>query len=351
MAAHRRAPRAVRAAGEPRPARNAPVARGGVRLKPVVELARRIWLLTAAVGALEEFGYEQTTVAQITTRARVSRRTFYELFANREECIAAVLDDTVAQVERELQASGLDTLAWQERMRRGLWAILCFLDREPVLARVAMVHVARGGGRVLECREAILQRLITAIDEGRRENEGESASRCSVLTAEGVLGAILAILHTRLARERREALAGLLGELTGLIVLPYRGPAAARREQTRPEPPAPERARPPRRAILGAPDPLAGLPMRLTYRTARVLEGVEKYPGASNRRVADHAGIGDQGQISKLLARLERLGLIANVSPGRAKGEPNSWTLTPTGVHVARALSTHPSTAPREFAA
>ena len=89
-------------------------------------------------------------------------------------------------------------------------------------------------------------------------------------------------------------------------------------------------------------DLLRDIPMRLTYRTARVLDGVAANPGASNRLVADHAGITDQGQISKLLSRLERLGLIANTGQGQAKGEPNAWALTPLGSRVASSITGHP---------
>ena len=78
--------------------------------------------------------------------------------------------------------------------------------------------------------------------------------------------------------------------------------------------------------------------MRLTYRTARVLEGVAERPGASNREVAERAGIHDPGQVSKLLARLERLGLLANTGEGHAKGEPNAWSLTPKGTRVVQRL-------------
>jgi hypothetical protein len=59
-----------------------------------------------------------------------------------------------------------------------------------------------------------------------------------------------------------------------------------------------------------ASDPLRRLGMRLTCRTVRVLLAVADTPGGSNRQVADGSGIGDQGQISKLLARLHGLGLI-----------------------------------------
>jgi DNA-binding MarR family transcriptional regulator len=91
-------------------------------------------------------------------------------------------------------------------------------------------------------------------------------------------------------------------------------------------------------------DPLAGLQMRLTYRTARVLEAVAAQPGASNRQVADHAGIQDQGQVSKLLARLERLGLLVN----RGQGEPNAWSLTAAGMAVTHSIAAHTGGGARE---
>ncbi len=302
----------------------------------VVEI-QRSRLLDACAGAVEELGYDGATVAHITGRARVSRRTFYELFANREQCIAAVLADTVAQVQRELAHAGLEGCLWSERVRRGLWVILCFLDREPALARVAVVHTAMGAGPVLEVREAVLARLVALVDEGRRESPRGQAP--SPVVAEGVLGGALAVVHARLARGER--VSGLLGELTALLVLPYSGSVAARREQRR-RPPAPVRftSTPRRLALAGDGDVLAGLPLRVTYRTARVLEGIEHRPGASNRQAGEYAGIADPGQISKLLARLARLGLVENQSLGRSKGEANAWTLTATGVQVAHSLAT-----------
>jgi DNA-binding MarR family transcriptional regulator len=81
--------------------------------------------------------------------------------------------------------------------------------------------------------------------------------------------------------------------------------------------------------------------MRITYRTARVLGCIAAAPGISNRAVAGQAGISDQGQVSKLLARLERLGLLVNTSDGHAKGEPNAWGLTPRGKQLARSIRGH----------
>ncbi len=308
----------------------------GASHEQIVEI-QRSRLLAAAVSAVDELGYAGTTVADITSRARVSRRTFYELFSNREECLAAVLEDVVALIEGELAAAGLDGLAWRERVRGGLWAILSFLDREPALARVCVVQTLRGGAEVLGRREEILAGLAAVVDEGRLE--GARGAGCTPLTAEGVVGAAFAIVHGRLLRGDRKSLTRLMGELMGMIVLPYMGAAAARREQARPAPAGPVGAPtglPAAGCAVG--DPLEGVSMRLTYRTARVLEGVAELPGGSNRMVAERAGIQDPGQVSKLLARLERLGLLVNTGEGHAKGEPNAWSLTAKGERVARSI-------------
>jgi AcrR family transcriptional regulator len=319
---------------------------------PGVQVAeiQRSRLLAATVASLGQVGYERTTVAEITKRARVSRRTFYDLFANREDCIAAVLQSAAGHVQRELEAEDLGGLEWRERMRRGLWTILCFLDREPAWARVLVVDAQRSSGSVLAARQAIVYRLVALVDEGRGEKSG---AHCSELTAEGVLGATLAIVYQRLALERRagegkactgrrEPLTQLFSELLGIVLLPYLGSTATRREQARVTPVAAAAGTPPLESLaLADKDPLAGLQMRLTYRTARVLEGVSLNAGVSNRQIADYAGIVDQGQVSKLLARLKRLGLLTNHGDGHLKGEPNAWQLTSRGQLVTERIRVH----------
>jgi TetR/AcrR family transcriptional regulator len=316
----------------------------GVPRAQVVEI-QRSRLLAAAVGCLGEVGYARTTVKSIADRARVSRRTFYEQFADCDECLAAVLEDVLGAVAGELEGAGLEGLVWRERVRRGLWAILSFLDRERALARVCVVEALRGGPVVSGSRAGILARLAAVVDEGR--GEGARGGECTPLTAEGLVGAAFTILHARLSRGERRPLTDLQGELMGMIVLPYLGAAAARREHTRATPVAHRGA--PRGRVqetVAGVDPLGGLTMRLTYRTARVLEGVGEHPGASNRQVSDYAGITDPGQVSKLLRRLERLGLLTNTGAGHLKGEPNAWTLTAKGEQLARNIRAH--SAPRE---
>jgi AcrR family transcriptional regulator len=326
------------------------------RRRPVVERSRvarsharvadiqRSRLLAAAVRAVDELGWANTTVADVVARSRVSRRTFYELFANREECLSAVWEDILGALAGELEAAGLEGVEWRERVRRGLWVILAFLDREPVLARVCVVQALSGSPGVLGRREEVLAQLAGVVDEGRGSTR---VARCTPLTAEGLVGAAFGIVYARLLRGQRQPLTELLGELMGMIVLPYLGPAAARREQALPVP-VPVTPRVAQRPVWRARavvDPLESVPMRLTYRTSRVLDGVAELAGRgsdpSNREVGDFAGIQDPGQVSKLLRRLERLGLLANSGLGHAKGEPNAWRLTVKGELVARSIRAH----------
>jgi AcrR family transcriptional regulator len=310
---------------------------------PRVQLSemQRARLLNAAVVSIDELGYTGATVAHIAARARVSRKTFYDLFAGREDCLLAILQDTVERISMDLASSDPGGLSWRERVRAGLWEILSFFDREPAIARVCVVQSARGSQRVLEYREEILGRLAGMIDEGRHESA--RAVRTPPLTAEGLVGAVLAIVYKRLLKGANDQpLTALLGELMSMIVLPYLGPAMARKERDRALPAVLPRSSTVVRdaaASSSADDPLKDVPMRITYRTARVLQAAAAHPGASNRVIGEQAETYDQGQVSKLLGRLQRLGLLVNEGGGHTKGEPNAWSLTALGLSVTQQLA------------
>jgi AcrR family transcriptional regulator/DNA-binding MarR family transcriptional regulator len=308
------------------PVQSEPAQNGWARER--VSDIQRVRVLSAMVEVCAERGAAVVTVADVVARAGVSRRTFYELFDDREDCLLAALEDGIGRASRRV----LDTCDlegnWVERMRTGLTALLEFFDFEPGLGRLMVVGSLEAGSRALEYRRRSLAQAIAAIDEGREESGGK---RLPPLTAEGVVGGVLSVLHSRLAEWTRRPLVELVGPLMGMIVLPYLGPVAAGRELKR-RPPVQNDTDP---RFQG--DPLRELGMRLTYRTVRVLFSVGAHPGSSNREIGDAAGIGDQGQTSKLLSRLQRLGLVRNAEVAPGKGTANVWTLTERGeaIHAA----------------
>jgi AcrR family transcriptional regulator len=291
---------------------------------------QRSRMLAATFQACAERGASGLSVADVVERAGISRRTFYELFDSSEDCLLAALDYAIGLAgERALAAYDPDA-PWRARMRSGLAALLRFLDEQPEMARLLVVESLAAGPRAFKRRARAVARVVAAIDEGRqvaKKGRGEPPP----LTAEGIAGGMLAVLHRYLVEDAKQHLTEILNPLMGMIVLPYLGAAAARAELEQPTPPPPPR--PPR-----GPASLASLDMRLTYRTIRVLQTIAEHPGASNRQVGRVAGIDDPGQISKLLARLQRIGLIENITPP-VKGAPNAWTLTTHGAEIQHTIA------------
>jgi AcrR family transcriptional regulator len=296
-----------------------------------VEEIQRARILAAMVEVAAEQGFVGATIARVVARAGVSRRTFYELFGDREACFLAAFDEVVAQASRYV-LDGYDPQArWDVRCRSSLTGLLAFLDAKRGAGQLLVVGSLGAGPRALERRRRVLAQIIAVVDEGR--TLVKAGAQPPPLTAEGVVGGLLSVIHARMVDGGSGRLLDLASPLMGMVVLPYLGAAAARRELGRSVP------KPHVRVESAGEDPLRDLGMRLTYRTVRVLMAVGADPGGSNRQLGEAAGIADQGQISKLLGRLERLGLIHNSGLAPGRGAPNAWALTDTGVHVERVMS------------
>jgi AcrR family transcriptional regulator len=290
----------------------------------VVDIQRARLLDAIRLLACEQ-GASKVTVTQVVSRAGVSRRTFYEIYAGTEQCLLAALDDALARASARASAPWHSSGSWRERIRGCLIELLTLFDEEPTLARLLVVESLRGGHAALQRRLCVLGQLISAIDEGRAH--AKVGAEPTPLGAESVLGGVLAIIHVRILRDEPSNLLELTSPLMGMIVLPYLGSAAARRELERPTPVTTSRRGDPH----ASPDPFRDTGTRLSYRTMRVLCAIAKFPGGSNRAIGDMAGIQDQGQASKLLARLNRRGLIENTGTQPGSGMPNAWTLTSAG--------------------
>jgi AcrR family transcriptional regulator len=310
-------------------------------LSSISEL-QRLRLLDATFAVVAEQGVRGMAVRAVTERAGISSKTFYDLFADREDCFLAAFDhgvDRLAAVAAPAYEAEKD---WAASIRAGLETLLVYLDGEPALRTLVFVEALGAGPRVLARRAEVLQEIAGVVDEGRVGMK--AADKLPLLTGEGVVGAAFGLIHTRLLQPRLGPLSGLLDELMATIVLPYRGRAAAARELRRP-PASGDRGASRSRTqrawrALHASDrgrrdaPLIGslkpVDFRLTVRTQTVLKVVGECRGLSNQRVSELAGISDQGQISRLMMRLAEQGLVENVRAG-GQGAPKAWRLTQAG--------------------
>jgi AcrR family transcriptional regulator/DNA-binding MarR family transcriptional regulator len=286
------------------------------------------------------------SVSRVTDRAGVSRRTFYNLFEDREDCFLAMFEDAVRRVESLVTEAYASGAGWREKTRSALAALLWFLDDEPGVGSLLIVDALQAGPKVLRRRTEIMARLSGFLQRETTESTGGPA--LPALTGEGVVGAVIGVIQTRLLQGTRDSMLDLLNPLMAMVTLPYLGATAAHDELEVSSSGAGRMPAKPASGPQGDDDPLARLPMRITYRTLRVLNAVGGNPGASNREVADWAEVSDQGQMSRLLARLERLELVRNTGQRQPSGEPNAWRLTAKGEEIYLAIRAQSSVAERQ---
>lgn len=219
-------------------ARSAYDAAGGVRVsrangavrEPLGELQRaRMLAATFDVAAVRGAG--SVTVAHVVERSGVSRRTFYEHFEDREDCLLAAFERALSIASEDVVPAYDAVKGWRERVRAALIALLGFCDREPSIARMLICESQASGPRVAQRRAEILGDLTRIVDQGR--GESKTLDSISPLAAEGTVGGVLAVIKARLQEHSHgvqgEPLIVLANELMSMIVLPYAGAAGRRR--------------------------------------------------------------------------------------------------------------------------
>src|SRR5690242_12289446 len=121
---------------EPATTRGLPRGRGKLSAVKVAE-AHRDRLLRAIIGAVAELGYANVRISDVVERARVSRQSFYEQFADKQECFLAAHERGVELILERLEESArhrehLDPAA---QLRVGIETYLALAASEPEFAR------------------------------------------------------------------------------------------------------------------------------------------------------------------------------------------------------------------------
>jgi AcrR family transcriptional regulator len=177
-------------------------------------------LLGGLALAIVEKGYGATTIADVVRHARVSKRTFYEHFADKEACYlalyAAVNDQLLALIAQAVHGSG----SWRERVEAAARAYLSELAAQPALTRTFLVEIQAAGPRALAARRAMHERFaehLRALTAQAAADEPAIAPLSPAL-ATAVVGGINELMLQAVEDGRARELADLTGVATELIV-------------------------------------------------------------------------------------------------------------------------------------
>jgi AcrR family transcriptional regulator len=128
--------------------------------REVVRETQRARMLDAMVGAVAEKGYAHVAVADVIQGAGVSRKTFYEQFANKEECFLAAYDAGVegllAAIDEALAEPAPD---WLAAARRAVEVYLGSMAASPEFARACLIEVLGAGPTALARRDVVQGRF------------------------------------------------------------------------------------------------------------------------------------------------------------------------------------------------
>jgi AcrR family transcriptional regulator len=180
-------------------------------------------LIAGLAEAIAENGYVGTTIAHITRHAAVSRRTFYEHFASKDECFVAAYDTVMAQLRERVGQAFEEEEEWPYAVKAGIGAMLHFLAAEPNLARLCMVEALVAGPVVVERYDSAIQSFVPYFQSGREGRSPEVLARLSSTTEEALVGGMMSLISRRIIAGKTGELEGLLPDLVEFTLTPYLG--------------------------------------------------------------------------------------------------------------------------------
>lgn len=184
-------------------------------------------MLLATAELVAERGYQKTTIELIAKTARVALVTFYEHFANKEECFLAAFDENV-EAAAEVFAELVDSeQPWVDQIASGLQVFLEMVVAEPARAKLCIVEAQAAGGASLARYQAMLERAAPKLREGREHNP--RADRLPEGLEVAIAGGLVWLVHQRLVSDRLDELRGLLPEMLQVTLTPYVGEVEAAR--------------------------------------------------------------------------------------------------------------------------
>jgi AcrR family transcriptional regulator len=189
--------------------------------RELVEENQRSRLISGMIEAVAEHGYPSTTIAHITGAAKVSRRTYYEKFANKEECFSAAYEISFEYL-RDTILSAMETEeGWPERVRAGLKALLKSLAAHADLGAFFLISPASAGNAIAERHHRAMRELVAALTAGAPEpaDSGEPSDT----RAEALAGGISRLIVRKVSAGEAEKLAELLPGLVELVLRPFVG--------------------------------------------------------------------------------------------------------------------------------
>jgi AcrR family transcriptional regulator len=200
----------------------------GFRLpRDKVEQSQRQRLLAAMVAVVSEQGYDATRVADVVEMSGVSRTAFYRLFANKEDCFVAAVDEIVGFLTTAVIAAYGKDAPWDERLRATFEAFIGMVVDQPAAARLSLLDVYVAGPEAVKRSDQAATTFERLAQQALTDDPEYAA--LPLLIVRGIIGGIRKVVFSRLRRGEVEQLPELAPELWRWA-LSYKAPSVPLRQ-------------------------------------------------------------------------------------------------------------------------
>jgi AcrR family transcriptional regulator len=175
-------------------------------------------MLRAIVELTHETGYADLTDAQIASSAGVSTEAFHRHFADKEECLLAVLDELARETLDRARGALDDAGSWEQGVVRAIGAFVADLVAREALARVVFIDVFEAGPAAIGGFTRPVAALVAALDQ-----RGPVPARGPRVAQEAVTGAVWGVISAFVAAGRLGRLPSLVEHLSYTVLAPYVG--------------------------------------------------------------------------------------------------------------------------------
>jgi len=188
-------------------------------------------LLAGLTAAIVEKGYGATTIADIARHARVSKRTLYEHFADKESCFLALYRVVADGIMRAIVEAASPALPWREQLDAATRVYLGMLESQPALARTFLLEIQAAGPKAVRLRREVhrgFAEMISAlVERGRKGPGGAAVGPLSPAMATAIVGAINELVLLAIEEGRVERLSELRETAVTLVEAVLSVPARA----------------------------------------------------------------------------------------------------------------------------
>jgi AcrR family transcriptional regulator len=178
-------------------------------------------LIGAVIETVAESGFNPTTITQITEAAKLSRRTFYENFSNKEECFIAAYETSMAYLRQATLEGAGSQEEWPQRVREGLAGLLAALSAHPDIARFVLIAPGGAGDEIAARHHQALRELLGALISAPPGPPGPIEP--SQTREQALAGGLSRLIVRELNRGEEEKLGELLSDVAELVLRPFLG--------------------------------------------------------------------------------------------------------------------------------